>query len=314
MRFDQDDFGSDVEDRGRGSGGGGFGFGGGGFGGGGGLGMILPLILSRFGLGGIVILGIILFASGGLNGMLGDGGGQQVVGSSPPAAGGGSSGAVRGEQACRTDESKRFACNVNGSVEKVWSQLLAQSGQTFRPAGLTFYQGGTRTACGAGETAMGPFYCPGDRRIYLDTSFFRELASRFQASGDFAQAYVVAHEWGHHIQTLIGVEDRIRRGQQGASEAQSNALQVRMELQADCLAGVWGANVSRSGDTLDAGDLEEGLQAAQAIGDDTLQRSAGRTPVPESFTHGTSAQRQQALQRGFQGATLNSCLTYTQGL
>jgi uncharacterized protein len=307
MRFDQDDFGSDVEDRGRGSGGG-FGFGGGGIGGGG-LGMILPLILSRFGLGGVVILGIILFASGSLSGMFGGGGAeQQAVG---PAS---TRGPTTGEAACRSDESKHFACNVNGSVERVWSQLLQANGTRFQPAGLSFYQGGTRTGCGAGESSMGPFYCPQDHRIYLDTSFFQELSQRFSASGDFAQAYVIAHEWGHHVQTLTGIENSIRRGQQGAAEAQSNALQVRMELQADCLAGVWGANVNRSGDQLDPGDLEEGLRAAQAIGDDTLQRSAGRVPVPESFTHGTSAQRQQALRRGFDGATFQSCASYTAGL
>lgn len=309
MRFDQDDFGSDVEDRGRGSGGG-LGFGGGGFGGGGGLGMILPLLLSRFGLGGIVILGIILFASGGLGGLFG-GGGQQVVSSSETGGGGGT---VRGAQACAGDPTKRATCNVNGSLEKVWAQLLAGTRYQFRPAGLTFYQGGTRTACGAGESAMGPFYCPGDHRVYLDTSFFQELSQRFRASGDFAQAYVVAHEWGHHIQAITGIESGVRRAQRGGSEAAGNALSVRMELQADCLAGVWAANVGRSGDQMDAGDLEEGLRAAQAIGDDTLQRSAGRTPVPESFTHGTSAQRQQALQRGYQGGTLESCLSYTQGI
>ena len=304
MRFDRDDFGSNVEDRGRG--GGGFGFGGGGMGGGLG-GMILPLILSRFGIGGIIVLVIIMFATGGLGGLLGGGGGQQAVG---PA----SRGTVSGEQACRTDETKRFACNAYGSTERVWTQLFSEAGQRFQPAGLVFYEQGVPTACGAGQSAMGPFYCPGDQKIYLDTNFFQELSQRFGAGGDFAQAYVIAHEMGHHIQTITGTSNSIRRAQQGGSEADGNALQVRMELQADCFAGVWGANVNRSGDQLDAGDLEEGLRAAQAIGDDTLQRSAGRVPVPESFTHGTSAQRQQALRRGFEGRTYESCASYSQGI
>jgi hypothetical protein len=307
MRFDRDDFGP-VEDRGRG--GGGFGFGGGGGFGGGMGGMILPLILSRFGIGGVVILLIIMFASGGLGGLLGGGGGeQQAVGPSSS-----SRGVVEGAAACQSDPTKRFACNAHGSTVRVWNELFAQAGQRFRPAKLVFYEQGTRTACGAGQSAMGPFYCPGDQNIYLDTSFFQELSQRFGAGGDFAQAYVIAHEMGHHIQTITGISDRIRSAQQGASEAQGNALQVRMELQADCLAGVWGANVNRSGDQLEAGDLEEGLRAAEAIGDDTLQRAGGRTPVPESFTHGTSAQRQAALRRGFQGGTYESCANFTQGI
>jgi len=302
MRFDRDDFGSNVEDRGRG--GGGFGFGGGGMGGGGG--MLLGLIASRFGIGGVIVVVILMAVFGGFGGMFG-GGGSGVVG--------GGSGAVKtGAEACTQSDVHRFACNVNGSTERVWSDLFAEAGQRYEAPRLNFFTQSTNTGCGAGETAMGPFYCPSDQGIYLDLTFFDELSTRFGAAGDFAAAYVIAHEAGHHIQTITGTSNAIRRAQQATGESGSNALQVRMELQADCLAGVWGANVSRSGEQLDSGDLEEGLRAAAAIGDDTLQRSAGRRPVPESFTHGTSAQRQEALRRGFEGGTLQSCAGYTQGI
>ncbi len=176
---------------------------------------------------------------------------------------------------------------------------------------MVFYTGGGRSGCGAADSQMGPFYCPSDQRIYLDTNFFRELEQRFQAPGDFAQAYVIAHEVGHHIQTILGTSDQIRRAQGGASETQGNALQVRMELQADCYAGVWAA---RERVALEPGDMEEGLRAASAIGDDTIQRSGGGAVVPESFTHGTAAQRQEALMRGFNGGNPQACQSYTQGI
>ena len=304
MRFDRDDFGSNVEDRGRG--GGGFGFGGGGMGGG--MGMILSLIASRFGIAGVIVLIVVMVAFGGFGNLFG--GGSGAVGDSSPTATAGRS----ATEVCQSNDTYRFSCNVYGSTERVWSQIFQQAGQRYAPPTLNFYQGGTNSGCGAAQSAMGPFYCPTDQGIYIDTTFFDELAQRFQAPGDFAAAYVIAHEVGHHIQTVSGTSNAIRRAQSGAGEAQSNALQVRMELQADCLAGVWASNVNISGDQLDPGDLEEGARAAQAIGDDTLQRSAGRVPVPESFTHGTSAQRQEALRRGFQGRTYQSCAGYTQGI
>jgi len=290
MRFDRDDFGSSVEDRGRG----------GGFGGGGGAGLLIGLVASRFGIGGVVVLVILMAVFGGGSGVVGTGGG---------------SGAVRtGAAACQQSEMHRFACNVHGSTERVWTQLFAEAGQRYRPPTLRFFDQRVQSGCGAAQSAMGPFYCPSDQGIYIDLTFFNELAQRFRASGDFAAAYVIAHEAGHHIQTITGISDAIRRAQAGASEGEANALQVRMELQADCLAGVWAANVARSGEQLDAGDMAEGLRAAEAIGDDTLQRSARRRPVPESFTHGTSAQRQAALQQGFRGGTLENCASYTQGI
>jgi hypothetical protein len=215
---------------------------------------------------------------------------------------------------CRSDEVTRFSCNVYGSTERVWAELFQQAGQQFQPPKLVFYDRRGRSGCGAAESAMGPFYCPADQGIYLDTSFFQELSQRFGAPGDFAQAYVIAHEMGHHIQTITGVNEQVRSGQRGVGEAQANQLQVRMELQADCFAGVWAAQVGRSGDAIEQGDLQEGLTAAAAIGDDTLQEAAGRRPVPESFTHGTSAQRQQALQRGFQAGDPAACSSYMQGV
>ena len=298
MRFDRDDFGSNVESQR------GMGFGGGG-GLGGGAGMLLSLVASRFGIGGIIVLLIIMFAFGGLGSIFG--GGQQAVSPS-----GGS--AQTGQQACQADEMSRLACNVYGSTDRVWAQLYQAQGQEFRAPKLVLYSQAGRSGCGAAQSAMGPFYCPLDQGIYLDTDFFGELSQRFGAPGDFAAAYVVAHEMGHHIQTLAGINDQVRNAQQASGEAQQNALQVRMELQADCLAGVWAANANRSGETIESGDLEEGLRAAGAIGDDTLQRSAGRRPVPESFTHGTSAQRQEALRRGFQGASPEACGGYMQGV
>ncbi|HEY0114284.1 MAG TPA: neutral zinc metallopeptidase [Allosphingosinicella sp.] len=302
MRFDRDDFGSNVEDRGRGSGGG-FGFGGGGGGGG----MLLGLIASRFGIGGVVVVVILMVAFGGFGSMFG--GGSGVVG-----GGGGGTAGKTGAAACQQSDAHRFACNVNGSTERVWTELFAQSGQRYAAPRLNFFTQATTSGCGAAQSAMGPFYCPSDQGIYIDLTFFDELAQRFGAAGDFAGAYVIAHEVGHHIQTITGTSNAIRGAQGGASERESNALQVRMELQADCLAGVWAANVARSGDQLDADDMVEGLRAAEAIGDDTLQRSAGRRPVPESFTHGTSTQRQEALRRGFDGRTAESCSTYTRGI
>jgi predicted metalloprotease len=172
---------------------------------------------------------------------------------------------------------------------------------------MVLYTRGAPSGCGAADSRMGPFYCPADRSIYLDTAFFEELGRRFQAPGDFAQAYVIAHEVGHHLQTLLGISDRVRAAQRGAG-AQANAIQVRMELQADCLAGAWAASEREA---MEPGDLEEGMRAAAAIGDDAI--SGGAAP-PDSFTHGTSAQRQEALMRGYRGGNLAACESYTAGL
>ena len=278
-----------------------------GFGGGmgGGAGMLLGLVFSRFGIGGVVVLFIVMMLLGG-NPLGLSGGGEQAV--APQQRSNGQSAA----EVCSVDEQRRFLCQVLASSEDQWGALFTAAGQTYRPPRLVFYRGGAPTGCGYGQSAMGPFYCPADQGIYLDTSFFEELARRHGAPGDFAQAYVVAHEVGHHVQTITGTAGEIRQAQQAVGqEAAANALQVRMELQADCYAGVWAA---RERSTLEAGDIEEGMTAAAAIGDDTLQRAGQGRVVPESFTHGTSAQRQEALMRGFQGGDPAACDVYTAGI
>ena len=275
----------------------------GGFGGGGGLGMLFGLVGSRFGIGGIVVLviGLMLF---GFNPF---GGGSQMVGTPQPQVTNQSA-----REICDANAARTFSCRVLASTEDTWGRMFQQSGQTYTPPRLHFYSREGSSGCGAAQSAMGPFYCPTDQRVYLDPEFFDELQTRFNAAGDFAQAYVIAHEVGHHIQYLTGTADKVRREQQASNEAGANALQVRMELQADCYAGVWAANAkdAHGQALLEPGDAEEGLRAAQAIGDDTLQRSAGRTPVPDSFTHGTSAERVAWLKRGLQGGDPSKCDTF----
>jgi predicted metalloprotease len=285
MRLDDERESTNIESqRGGGGGGGGFNLGG------------LPLGGGKMGLGMVVVILIASFAFGIDPRVLLEGGApQQSVQTT-----------ASGEQAIQ-DETDRVVAKVLGSTERRWTDLFAKQGQQYQPATLVFYTGGGMSGCGAAQAAMGPFYCPADNKIYLDTSFFRELSQRFGAPGDFGQAYVIAHEVGHHIQTITGLSDRIRRAQSRASEAEGNALQVRMELQADCYAGVWAAN---DVNLLEPGDVEEGLRAAAAIGDDTLQKSAGRVPVPESFTHGTSAQRMEWLKRGLQTGDPAACDTF----
>jgi predicted metalloprotease len=277
------------------------GFGGGGGGGGGAL--LLGLVFSRFGIGGVVVVLALMFFLGGNPLGLVDGGDQAGAPSANVEA--------RGSNACSADPARHFPCQVLASTEDRWAEMFRAQGSTYTPPTLVFYPGNGQSGCGAAQSAMGPFYCPSDRRVYLDTSFFNELSRRYGAPGDFAQAYVVAHEVGHHVQTLTGIEERVRRAQEGASEAQSNAIQVRMELQADCYAGVW---ASGERNAMEPGDLEEGMRAAAAIGDDTLQRASQGVVVPESFTHGTSAQRQEALMRGYRGGTPQACASYTEGL
>jgi predicted metalloprotease len=294
MRFDDGRLSDNVESQ---SGRGGFG------GGGGGGAMLLGLVFSRFGIGGVIVLLIAMFALGGNPLGLMDGG----TGGAPAGTGAD----ARGASVCSADPARRFACQAFTSTEERWRELFRAQGADYRPPTLVFYPGSGVSGCGAAQAAMGPFYCPADQKIYLDTSFFDELARRYGAPGDFAQAYVIAHEVGHHVQTLTGTEERVRRAQSGASEAETNAIQVRMELQADCYAGVWAA---RAQSNMEPGDLEEGMRAAAAIGDDTLQRAAQGVVVPESFTHGTSAQRQEALMRGYRGGAPQACAGYTEGL
>ncbi|PWG02776.1 KPN_02809 family neutral zinc metallopeptidase [Sphingosinicella humi] len=215
-------------------------------------------------------------------------------------------GARSGETAL-DNETDRFISQVLASTEDQWGRLFQQAGQTYTPTTLVLYDRTDRSGCGIAQAAMGPFYCPSDQRIFIDTVFFNELSQRLGAPGDFAQAYVIAHEVGHHIQTLDGTADQVRRAQARASEAEANALQVRMELQADCYAGVW-ASTERA--ALEQGDVQEGMTAAAAIGDDTLQQASQGFVVPESFTHGTSEQRMEWLQRGLTTGDPAACDTF----
>ncbi|MFM2342462.1 MAG: hypothetical protein RLZZ592_2115 [Pseudomonadota bacterium] len=208
------------------------------------------------------------------------------------------------------DESARFVSTVLASTEEVWDPVFSESGREYRKPVLVLYRNATPTACGTGQAAMGPFYCPGDQKVYLDLDFFDTMRRQLGAPGDFAQAYVVAHEVGHHVQHLLGVTEKVDalRGRQ--SEAQANAMSVRVELQADCFAGVWASRSQQGRQWLEQGDLEEAMNAAHQIGDDTLQQNAGGAVRPESFTHGTSAQRMRWFQRGFQSGQPAQCDTF----
>ena len=271
-----------------------------GFGGGGGnaLGCLLPLIASRFGIGGVIVLVIGYFLLSSLGGLGGGGGGGSLVPSSQQSAPAG--------QSTLDPNTRHFMLQVLGSTEKTWNQLL---GGRYTPTTLVAYSRAYQSGCGAAQSAMGPFYCPTDKKIYLDTEFFNELSQRFQAPGDFAQAYVIAHEVGHHVQDLTGTLDQAHNLQARASETEGNAIQVKVELQADCYAGVWAKNAKtpEGQPVMEQGDFEEGMRAAEAIGDDTLQKQSQGVVVPDSFTHGTSAQRMNALRTGFQSGDPDAC-------
>jgi predicted metalloprotease len=270
-----------------------------GFGGGGGnaLGCLLPLIASRFGIGGVIVLVIGYFLLSSLGGLGGGGGGSLVPSTQQSAPAG---------QSTLDPNTRHFMLQVLGSTEDTWNKLL---GGRYQPTTLVAYSRSYQSGCGAAQSAMGPFYCPDDKKIYLDTEFFNELSQRFQSPGDFAQAYVIAHEVGHHVQDVLGRLDEAHNAQASAGEAEGNAVQVKVELQADCYAGVWAANAKdpEGRPVMEQGDFEEGMRAAEAIGDDTLQRQTQGTVVPDSFTHGSSAQRMEALQRGYKSGDPNVC-------
>jgi predicted metalloprotease len=203
-----------------------------------------------------------------------------------------------------------FISVVLADTEDTWNTLFRNSGREYEEPVLVMFTGSVRSACGMASAAMGPFYCPEDRRIYLDLSFFNDLKRRHGASGDFAQAYVIAHEVGHHVQNLLGVSDEVRNAQRGLGTSGANELSVRLELQADCFAGLWGNHAERSRQVLEQGDLEEALNAASAIGDDRLQKESMGYSVPESFTHGTSEQRVRWFRKGIQSGRIDSCDTF----
>ena len=212
-------------------------------------------------------------------------------------------GGTTASESCTTDPLSRETCNALSSLNKTWEPVFRASNIQFAQPKLVFYSQAGNSGCGAAQSAMGPFYCPSDNGIYIDTDFYREMEQRLGASGDFARAYVIAHEYGHHIQTLTGTSDQIRSAQ-SQNPQQANQLQVRMELQADCYAGVWAA---KNRDKIEPGDMEEGLNAAHSIGDDTLMKSAGRRPVEASFTHGSSAQRMEWLRKGLESGSDETC-------
>ena len=204
-----------------------------------------------------------------------------------------------------------FVVTVLADTEDTWKAIFQQQGSTYREPTLVLFTSRVNSACGMASAAVGPFYCPGDQKLYIDLSFFRDLKQRHGAPGDFAQAYVIAHEVGHHVQTLMGISDQVRQAGRGRSKTEVNALSVRQELQADCFAGLWGHAANTERQILDPGDLEEALTAATAIGDDRLQKESGRGVVPDSFTHGSSAQRVKWFRRGFESGDIASCDTFS---
>ena len=210
------------------------------------------------------------------------------------------------------DPMRGFLSKVVGGTEAVWAEVLpAQADVKYQPATLVIYDGATRSGCGGAQAAMGPFYCPIDKKVYLDTSFFRDMKNKFGGGGEFAYSYVVAHEIGHHVQDLLGILDKVDNLKQRVSQTQANALSVRVELQADCLAGVWANHANEKWKILQPGDVEKALATAQAIGDDRLQTAARGYAVPDSFTHGSSAQRQKWLTAGLKSGDINSCDTFS---
>ena len=273
----------------------------GGLGGGGNaLGCLIPLVMSRFGLGGVVVLVIGYFILSSLGG-LGSGGGGLLPSNAPQRS-------ASAGQSTLDPNTRDFLVRVLGSTEQTWTEIFAKQGQRYQPTKMVAYSGGTQTECGFGQAAAGPFYCPNDQTVYIDPSFANELSQRFGAPGDAAMAYVIAHEVGHHVQDLLGTLNKANQLQARGSKTEGNAVQVQVELQADCYAGVWAARAhDTQGSILEPGDVEEAMRAAEAVGDDTLQKQAQGYVVPDSFTHGSSAQRIAAFQQGLKGATLAAC-------
>ncbi|MFV0296667.1 MAG: neutral zinc metallopeptidase [Hyphomicrobiaceae bacterium] len=323
MRYDdRDRESSNVEDR-RGQSGSPFGRGG----------MRFPIPIGRGGRGGfsittILIIGAIMMLfginpldilQGNFNGASPGGGGGSIQIPQFPRIDPGSANQrsspfeIPGRSAntdASQDEMKKFVGRVLADTEDVWGSVFKQLGRTYKDPKLVIFSGAYPTACGTGQAAMGPFYCPLDQKIYIDLAFYDELKRRFHAPGDFAQAYVVAHEVGHHVQTLLGIADQVQRAKARASQRDANRIQVRMELQADCFAGVWAALTQRDKNRLQPGDVEEGLNAAQAIGDDMIQKQTTGRVVPDAFTHGTSAQRVRWFRRGLESGQIRDCDTF----
>lgn len=289
MRLDDQRESDQVDDR-RGSGGGGGGMLGGG----------------KLGIGGIIAVLAISYFTGinpaTLMGLVGGGGSDAPQAATEPKA------------PPANDATSHFVARVLGSTEDIWTEEFRKLGKTYEKPTLTLFSGMTQTACGQGQAAMGPFYCPADQRVYIDLDFFHELETRFGGGGEFAEAYVISHEVGHHVQNLLGISGKVDAARQRASEAQGNALSVKLELQADCLAGVWGHQADVLKHQLQPGEAEQALRAAAAIGDDALQKQSRGVVVPESFTHGSSEQRTRWFNQGFESGDMNQCDTFRKGV
>ncbi|MCU7875933.1 MAG: neutral zinc metallopeptidase [Candidatus Thiodiazotropha sp. (ex. Lucinoma kazani)] len=279
----------------------------GGLGGGGsGLLNLLPTVFKLFGFkGGVIAVlaigGYALF-SGNLGSMLGGGSNQENLSNQ------------EGQSIQQSTEEKMlvdFVSVILADTEQTWQQLFQQMGSKYEEPNLVLFRGATKTACGFGKAAMGPFYCPGDHKVYIDLSFYSDLKNRYKAPGDFAQAYVIAHEVGHHVQTLLGISQKVQKAKRSLSEVEGNKLSVRQELQADCFAGIWANHADNSRRLLESGDIEEGLTAASAIGDDRLQKQSQGYVSPDSFTHGSSTQRVKWFKVGFKGGDLKQCDTFS---
>ena len=282
MRLEDQERSSNVEDRrgmsvGRGVAGGGIGV------------VVIALVAMFFGVDPSVVLN-----SGLLSGP-GQQASQQQVATGMPS---------------REDKMADFVAAVLGSTEDTWSEIFNRAGRSYQKPVLVLFTGAVQSACGYAQAAVGPFYCPPDQKLYIDLAFYRDLQDRFHAPGDFAQAYVIAHEVGHHVQNLLGIAAKVQGARERASEQQANELSVRMELQADCLAGIWAAHANRKRRILEPGDIEEGLNAAAAVGDDRLQQGARGRVSPESFTHGSARQRADWFRRGLESGDVKSCDTF----
>jgi uncharacterized protein len=285
MRIEDERQSDNLEDM-RGASGGGFG----GFGGGRGLsigGVVLALVASYFGVDPRMFLGMMEGAPT-----------AQAPVTSP------------GARPAPRDEKAVFVSRVLATTEDAWAQIFSEAGRRYQPPKLVLFTGSFPTACGMGQAAAGPFYCPGDTKVYIDLRFYELMRQRFHAGGDFAQAYVIAHEVGHHVQNLLGLTAKLDQQRGRVSQQQYNALSVRLELQADCFAGVWASRTNRAKQFLDPGDVDEAIRAASAIGDDALQKQSQGHVVPDSFTHGTSEQRVRWLRRGLDSGDVNACDTF----
>jgi uncharacterized protein len=294
MEYENTPISSNIEDR-RGQGGGGG----------------MPMGRGGLGIGAIIVIFAISYFTG-ISPQVLMGGAEMITrqaGTNAPPT----QQASTGPAADPNDPTRTFLAHVMGATENVWSTVLPQqTGVQYAPATLVIYDGATRSGCGGARAAMGPFYCPLDKKVYLDTSFFNDMKNKYGGGGDFAYAYVVAHEVGHHVQDVLGILDKVDSLKERVSQTQANALSVRVELQADCLAGVWAANANQKWKILEPGDVEKALATAQAIGDDRLQTAARGYAVPDSFTHGSSVQRQKWLTAGLKSGQVSSCDTFSQ--